>query len=68
VAIAGYDTANGLGNSPWLYYKLVSVQASPIAHEVAALLEEVAAPARPLDGRRDRVRQLRAIARNERGQ
>jgi hypothetical protein len=29
VAITSYDTANGIGNSPWLYYKLVSVQASP---------------------------------------
>jgi len=25
VAITGYDTANGIANSPWLYYKLVSV-------------------------------------------
>jgi hypothetical protein len=28
-AITSYDTANGIENSPWLYYKLVSVQASP---------------------------------------
>jgi hypothetical protein len=28
-AIAAYDTAQGIANSPWPYYKLVSVQASP---------------------------------------
>jgi hypothetical protein len=28
-AIAGYNTTNGVASSPWPYYKLVSVQASP---------------------------------------
>jgi hypothetical protein len=28
-AIASYNTANGVASSPWPYYKLVSVQASP---------------------------------------
>jgi hypothetical protein len=28
-AITSYNTANGVVNSPWLFYKLVSVQASP---------------------------------------
>ena len=28
-AITSYNTANGVANSPWLYYKLVSVQDSP---------------------------------------
>jgi len=28
-AITAYNTANGVANSPWLFYKLVSVQASP---------------------------------------
>ena len=28
-AITSYNTANGVVNSPWLYYKLVSVQALP---------------------------------------
>jgi hypothetical protein len=43
VAITGYDTANGIGNSPWLYYKLVSVQASPF--DVSAI-----SPTDPIHG------------------
>ena len=43
MAITGYDTANGLGNSPWLYFKLVSVQASPF--DVSAI-----SPTDPIHG------------------
>jgi hypothetical protein len=43
VAITSYDTANGLENSPWLYYKLVSVQASPF--DVSAI-----SPTDPIHG------------------
>jgi hypothetical protein len=43
VAITGYDTANGIANSPWLYYKLVSVQASPF--DVSAI-----SPTDPIHG------------------
>ena len=31
-AIADYDAAQGISNSPWSYYKLVSVQPSPFDH------------------------------------
>jgi hypothetical protein len=43
VAITSYDTANGIGNSPWLYYKLVSVQATPF--DVSTIL-----PTDPIHG------------------
>ena len=43
MAITGYDTANGIENSPWLYYKLVSVQASPF--DVSAI-----SPTDPIHG------------------
>jgi hypothetical protein len=43
VAITGYDAANGIENSPWLYYKLVSVQASPF--DVSAI-----SPTDPIHG------------------
>jgi hypothetical protein len=43
VAITSYDTANGIENSPWLYYKLVSVQASPF--DVSAI-----SPTDPIHG------------------
>jgi hypothetical protein len=43
VAITGYNVANGIEKSPWLYYKLVSVQASPF--DVSAM-----SPTDPIHG------------------
>jgi hypothetical protein len=45
VAITGYDTANGIGISPWLYYKLVSVQASPFDVSAISPTDPVHGPA-----------------------
>jgi hypothetical protein len=45
VAITSYDTANGIGNSPWLYYKLVSVQASPFDVSAISPTDPVHGPA-----------------------
>jgi len=45
VAITGYDTANGTENSPWLYYKLVSVQASPFDVSAISPTDPIHSPA-----------------------
>ena len=45
VAITSYDTANGIGNSPWLYYKLVSVQASPFDVSTISPTDPIHGPA-----------------------
>jgi hypothetical protein len=45
VAITSYDTANGIGNSPWLYYKLVSVQASPFDVSTISPTDPIYGPA-----------------------
>ena len=40
-AIADYDAAQGIGNSPWSYYKLVSVQPSPFDHAAISPTDSV---------------------------
>jgi hypothetical protein len=45
VAITSYDTANGIGNSPWLYYKLVSVQATPFDVSTISPTDPIHGPA-----------------------
>ena len=45
MAITSYDTANGIGNSPWLYYKLVSVQASPFDVSTISPTDPIHGPA-----------------------
>ena len=44
-AITSYNTANGVANSPWLYYKLVSVQASPFDVSAKSPTDPVHGPA-----------------------
>jgi hypothetical protein len=44
-AITSYNTANGVVNSPWLYYKLVSVQASPFDVSAKSPIDPVHGPA-----------------------
>ena len=45
VAITSYDTANGIENSPWLYYKLVSVQAAPFDVSTISPTDPIHGPA-----------------------
>jgi hypothetical protein len=40
-AIADYDAAQGISNSPWPYYKLVSVQPSPFDHSAISPTDPV---------------------------
>jgi hypothetical protein len=44
-AITSYNTANGVVNSPWLFYKLVSVQASPFDVSAKSPTDPVHSPA-----------------------
>ena len=44
-AITAYNTANGVANSPWLFYKLVSVQASPFDVSEKSPIDPVRGPA-----------------------
>jgi hypothetical protein len=44
-AITAYNTANGVVNSPWLFYKLVSVQASPFDVSAKSPTDPVHSPA-----------------------
>jgi len=44
-AITAYNTANGVANSPWLFYKLVSVQALPFDVSTISSTDPVHGPA-----------------------
>jgi hypothetical protein len=44
-AITSYNTANGVANSPWLYYKLVSVQALPFDASAKSPIDPLHGPA-----------------------